>query len=173
MNSASTIIYIYIIKYIHVWYCGWTDWFFLILPQSTRFGPFLLITSLGHLKLAGRTCDDVWFVYRSLSVDLPVEVCSRAAATAVTRHNNNKKKSTCFTKTFTTRTHYFRSNKPTISLSTRMSLQRASKYSFAAHSLRMPCMPCNWRWRHVFRLRHGGSGILTAETWLDTSLPQC
>ena len=52
--------------------------------------PFWLITSLGHLKLAGRTCNDVRFVYRSLSVDL--EVCSRAAATAVSRHhhhNNN------------------------------------------------------------------------------------
>ena len=31
--------------------------------------------------------------YRSLSVDLPVEVCSRAAATAVSRHNNNNQES--------------------------------------------------------------------------------
>ena len=49
--------------------------------------PFWLITSLGHLKLAGRTCNDVRFVYRSLSVDL--EVCSRAAATAVSRHHHH------------------------------------------------------------------------------------
>ena len=50
----------------------------------------LLVTSLGHQKLAGRACNDVWFVYRSLSVDLPVEVCYRAAATAVSRHNNTR-----------------------------------------------------------------------------------
>jgi len=46
-----------------------------------------LKNSLGHLKLAGRTCNDVWFVHGSFSVDLLVEVCSRAAATAVSRHN--------------------------------------------------------------------------------------
>ena len=28
-------------------------------------------------------------LYRSLSVDLPVEMCSRTAATAVSRSNNN------------------------------------------------------------------------------------
>ena len=76
------------------WYAlfGFTFCFGLLFDIC--FGPFWLITSLGHLKLAGRTCNDVRFVYRSLSVDL--EVCSRAAATAVSRrhhhhhhHNNN------------------------------------------------------------------------------------
>ena len=68
----------------------------LVCSWGSPFGLFsvwyllrpLLVTSLGHQKLAGRACNDVWFVYRSLSVDLPVEVCSRAAATAVSRHNN-------------------------------------------------------------------------------------
>jgi hypothetical protein len=51
-----------------------------------------LKNSLGHLKLAGRICNDVWFVHESLSVDLLVEVCSRAAATAVSRHNTTTTK---------------------------------------------------------------------------------
>ena len=35
---------------------------------------------------------------RSLSVDLPVEVCSRAAATAVSRHNNNNNNNNSYDK---------------------------------------------------------------------------
>ena len=74
------------------WDKGWYALFGFTFCFDICFSPFWLISSLGHLKLAGRTCNDVVFVYRSLSVDLPVEVCSRAAATAVSRHNNNNNK---------------------------------------------------------------------------------
>ena len=72
------------------WYALWVH-LLLCFFVWICFGPFWslvkLKNSLGHLKLAGRTCNDVWFVHGSLSVDLLVEVCSRAAATAVSRHN--------------------------------------------------------------------------------------
>ena len=72
------------------WDKGWYALFGFTFCFDICFSPFWLISSLGHLKLAGRTCNDVVFVYRSLSVDLPVEVCSRAAATTTVTEGDNR-----------------------------------------------------------------------------------